>query len=220
MLKQVIQVWETPVRILHWIHFLSVAVLVLTGLYIGDPFIDADDIGGVYVMGWVRFVHFVAAFVFVFGFLVRGYWFVRGNRYEQWRAWIPVSKERWRELGTMLKYYLFLLPKRPRYIGVNPMAGLTYIALGVLIVVQAVTGFALFGLPFRSGLWSAAFGWFITLFGAQPVRLVHHVVLWLFVAFFVVHLYLAVLDDVEEHSGGFVSIISGEKCEPVRREGE
>jgi len=220
MLKRVIVVWEAPVRILHWIHFFSIAVLALTGLYIGAPFIDADDIGGAYIMGSVRFVHFVAAFVFVSGFLVRGYWFLKGNRYEYWRAWVPVGKKRWRELWTMLKYYLFLLPKRPRYIGVNPMAGLTYVGLGVLIVLQTFTGFALFALPFQSGLWPTTFGWLITWFGAQPVRLVHHILLWIFAAFFIVHLYLAVLDDVEEHSGGFVSIISGEKCEPAGQEGE
>jgi Ni/Fe-hydrogenase 1 B-type cytochrome subunit len=220
MLKRVVMVWEAPVRILHWIHFFSIAVLALTGLYIGAPFIDADDIGGVYVMGTVRFIHFVAAFVFVLGFLVRGYWFVAGNRYEHWTAWLPVNKQRWRELWRMQRYYLFLLPHRPRYIGVNPIAGLTYMVLGVLIVVQAITGFALFGLPFASGLWRGAFGWLITLFGAQPVRLVHHVLLWFFVTFFIAHLYLGVLDDVEEHSGEFVSIISGEKFEPMGQESE
>ena len=220
MLKRVILVWEAPVRILHWIHFFSIAVLALTGLYIGAPFIDADDIGGTYIMGTVRFVHFVAAFVFVFGFLVRGYWFFRGNEFEDWRDWLPASKERWGELWRMQKYYLFLSPVRPRYIGVNPIAGLTYLVLGVLIALQAITGFALYSLPFGSGLWPATFGWLIAWFGAQPVRLVHHVLLWFFVTFFIAHLYLAVLDDIEERSGEFVSIISGEKFEPTAPEGE
>ena len=220
MLKQVINVWEAPVRILHWIHFFSIAVLAFTGLYIGSPFIDTDDIDAVYIMGTVRFVHFVAAFIFVFGFMVRGYWFFKGNQYEHWTTWFPISKQRWQEMWRMQKYYLFLLPKRPRFVGVNPIAGLTYLVLGVLIVAQSVTGFALFTLPFQSGLWSPTFGWLIAWFGAQPVRLVHHVLLWAFVTFFVAHLYLAVLDDVEEHSGGFVSIISGEKCEPLVDEGE
>ena len=162
----------------------------------------------------------MAAFVFVFGFLVRGYWFFRGNEFEDWRDWLPASKERWREFWRMQRYYLFLLPERPLYIGVNPIAGLTYLVLGVLIALQAITGFALYSLPFGSGLWPATFGWLIAWFGAQPMRLVHHVLLWFFVTFFIAHLYLAVLDDIEERSGEFVSIISGEKFEPTTREGK
>jgi Ni/Fe-hydrogenase 1 B-type cytochrome subunit len=218
MLRQTIQVWEAPVRILHWTHFFSITVLALTGLYIGYPFIDADDVNATYIMGWVRAVHFVAAFVFVFGFVVRGYWFFVGNQYEKWLAWIPVTRERWREVIQMLKYYLFLSQERPRYVGLDPMAGLTFIALGVLIVVQAITGFALFSLSFRFGVWPALFSWPINLFGAQPVRLVHHILLWLFVAFFVGHIYLSVLDDIEEHRGEFVSMISGDKYEPTEGE--
>lgn len=219
MLERV-DVWEAPVRILHWVHVASMGTLGLTGLYIAYPFIDADDIRGIYVMGWVRFIHFSAAFVLAMAFLLRFYWFFKGNRYEHWRYWIPIGKGRWRALWKMLRYYLFLDSERPNYIGVNPMAGLTYIALGVLLVLQGLTGFALFSLPFPSTFWAGTFGWLIVLFGAQSVRLVHHVLLWLFVAFFIVHLYLAVLDDIEEHSGGFVSIISGEKFEPAMKQQE
>jgi len=48
--------------------------------------------------------------------------------------------------------------------------------------------------------------------------LVHHVLLWLFVTFFVGHLYLSVLDDIEEHRDEFVSMISGDKYEPAEEE--
>jgi Ni/Fe-hydrogenase 1 B-type cytochrome subunit len=219
MLERV-DVWEAPVRILHWIHVASMGVLGFTGLYIAYPFIDADDIAGVYVMGWVRFIHFSAAFVLAAAFLLRFYWFFKGNRYEHWRTWVPIGKPRWQALWKMLRYYLFIDSERPNYIGVNPIAGLTYIGLGVLLVLQGITGFALFSLPFPSGFWAGTFGWLIILFGAQAVRLVHHVLLWLFVTFFIVHLYLAVLDDIEERSGGVVSIISGEKFEPVMEQKE
>jgi Ni/Fe-hydrogenase 1 B-type cytochrome subunit len=219
MLERV-NVWEAPVRILHWIHVASMGVLGVTGLYIAYPFIDAADIGGVYVMGWVRFVHFSAAFVLAAAFLLRFYWFFKGNRYEHWRAWIPITKRRWQALWRMLRYYLFIDSQRPNYIGVNPIAGLTYIILGVLLVLQGATGLALFSLPSPSSFWANTFGWLVVLFGAQPLRLIHHVLLWLFVGFFIGHIYLNVLDDIEERSGGFVSIISGEKYEPATRQRE
>jgi Ni/Fe-hydrogenase 1 B-type cytochrome subunit len=208
-----VRVWEAPVRLLHWIHVASGGVLVLTGYYIGHPFIQAASAGQPYLMGWVRLIHFSAAFVFTFGFVIRSYWFVRGNEFESWRAWLPTSRKRWRELWLQLKYYLFLQPERPNYVGLNPMAGLTYLIVGVLIVVQILTGFALFSLPFRSGVWPRAFGWLVTNFGAQPLRLVHHILLWVFVAFFILHLYLAVLDDLEERKGEILSMISGDKFE-------
>jgi Ni/Fe-hydrogenase 1 B-type cytochrome subunit len=208
-----ILVWEAPVRILHWIHAAAIVVLALTGLYIGYPFISYRDVGLPYLMGWIRAVHFTAGFIFVFAFLVRSYWFFRGNHYERWHAWIPANRRRWVELARMLKYYLFLESERPNYIGVNPVAGLVYLFIGLLIVVQALTGFALFSLPFTAGFWQGAFGWIIIDFGVQRVRLVHHLLLWLFVAFFIVHIYLSVLDDIEEGTGDVVSIISGGKYE-------
>ena len=41
--------------------------------------------------------------------------------------------------------------------------------------------------------------------------------MWVFIVFFVVHLYMAVLDDVEERDGLLSSIVNGVKwpaCEP------
>jgi Ni/Fe-hydrogenase 1 B-type cytochrome subunit len=212
MLERV-KVWEAPVRILHWVHAASILVLGITGLYIGYPFLDYEDIYFPYLMGTVRFIHFSAAFIFGAAFIVRAYWFIRGNHYEKWRAWFPSTRRRWREFGRMLKYYLILERERPNYIGVNPIAGFTYLILGILIFIQSLTGLALFSLPFPSGFWHTGFGWIITLFGAQLVRLVHHVLLWFFVTFFMLHIYLAVLDDIEEKTGGLVSIITGEKYE-------
>jgi len=37
-----------------------------------------------YWFGWVRFIHFAAAFVYVFNFLARLYWGFVGNRYSSW----------------------------------------------------------------------------------------------------------------------------------------
>ena len=40
MLKRV-YVWELPVRLTHWLNFLTIIVLCFTGYYISRPFIDA-----------------------------------------------------------------------------------------------------------------------------------------------------------------------------------
>jgi Ni/Fe-hydrogenase 1 B-type cytochrome subunit len=219
MLKR-IHVWSLPVRILHWTHVVTVGILVVTGLYIGYPFMQGGDVGATYLMGGVRFVHFTAAFVLVAGFLARFYWFFWGNCYERWQAWLPLTRKQWHNVWRQLKYYLFLSRQRPNYVGINPVAGLTYLATGILVVLQALTGFALFALPFDGGFWPATFGRLNLWLGAQPLRLVHHTLTWLFVAFAVVHIYMAVLDDVEERTGDLSSIIGGDKFEPIPREQE
>ena len=68
-----VYVWELPVRFYHWINALSVALLCVTGFMIGRPVIHPaiGEASFNYSFGWVRFVHFVTAFVFFFNFLFR-----------------------------------------------------------------------------------------------------------------------------------------------------
>ena len=41
-----VYVWELPVRIAHWAIFVSMVVLSVTGVYIGNPFMVAPGEGG------------------------------------------------------------------------------------------------------------------------------------------------------------------------------
>ncbi|HYA31428.1 MAG TPA: cytochrome b/b6 domain-containing protein, partial [Thermodesulfovibrionales bacterium] len=66
-------VWEFPVRLTHWLNFLAILTLAVTGLYIGAPFIHAIY-GKQLIMAQFRFVHFVAAYIFAVSVVVRIYW--------------------------------------------------------------------------------------------------------------------------------------------------
>jgi hypothetical protein len=48
-------------------------------------------------------------------------------------------------------------------------------------------------------------------FGVQPVRLAHDIIMWLFLAFTIHHVYSCILIDLEERSGLVSSIITGFK---------
>ncbi len=37
-----VYVWELPVRIFHWINAFSILVLMITGVFIGRPFVSAS----------------------------------------------------------------------------------------------------------------------------------------------------------------------------------
>ena len=59
-----VYVWETPVRITHWVIALSIVVLSATGFYIGRPFVTVSGPAGQsFFMGWVKVVHGYTAYV-------------------------------------------------------------------------------------------------------------------------------------------------------------
>lgn len=208
-------VWELPVRLIHWTIFLSIGVLSVTGYYIGDPFIIVrGQAYGDYLMGWMRFIHAVAAYVFTLSVLARIYWAFVGNRYARWNEFLPVSRERLTGLFKMQAYYLFLRRDTYPSVGHNPLAGLSYLWLYLFFVIQILTGFALRSAGYPGGYWRTAFGWILVVFGTQNVRLVHHLLMWVIIAWLVHHVYSAILVDSEEKSGLISSIFTGHKSVP------
>lgn len=210
--RQNVYVWELPVRITHWATVICIGVLTVTGIYIAFPFVGTSgDATGQYLMGTIRFVHFVTAFVFTASVLFRLYWMFVGNKWANWRQFVPIQQARRRGIRRMLAFYLFLRRKAPAVIGHNPLAGAAYTVVFLLFLLQILTGFALYSLPFEGGVWPTAFGWVNLLLGVQPVRLIHDIIMWLILAFMVHHVYTALLIDIEERSGLVSSIITGFK---------
>ena len=92
---------------------LSILTLGVTGYYIGNPFMHAYK-ESQYVMGWMRFIHFTAAYVFVVSLLIRLYWAFAGNKYASWKALFPVTGDKPAKLIQQMLYYAFLAEK-PRF---------------------------------------------------------------------------------------------------------
>lgn len=73
--QQAVYVYETPVRLWHWLNAFSILVLAVTGYFIGSPLPTMPgEASEHFLMGYIRFAHFAAAYVFVIGFLARFYW--------------------------------------------------------------------------------------------------------------------------------------------------
>ena len=68
-----VMVWELPVRIFHWVNFLTIIVLSVTGFIIADPpaILSNAEATDLHSFGIVRFIHFVAAYIFFFNMLMR-----------------------------------------------------------------------------------------------------------------------------------------------------
>jgi Ni/Fe-hydrogenase 1 B-type cytochrome subunit len=140
-----------------------------------------------------------------------------GNRYARWGGILPLRKERARDLWQQFKYYIFLARDRPCYVGHNPIAGFSYAVLWVLTIIQGGLGLALNAEVNPGGFWWTWFGWLFGVSANQTIRLIHHSLMWVFILFFLIHLYMAILDDVEERDGILSSIVNGVKwpvCDP------
>lgn len=216
-----VYLWERPLRVMHWIAALSLAVLAVTGLFIGRPyFVPSGDPESAFLMGWMRFIHFVAAAVLVMTAIVRFYWLFMGNRFERWPALFPLRRRDLRNLVKMVKFYLMIHPERaPRYLGHNPLQQFAYTGIYLVAALSVITGFAMYGQSDPGGFFYVAFNWVNTLLGGQQVvRFVHHVLTWVFLTFIPIHVYLAMRADAIERTGTISSIVSGGRFIPRHEE--
>ena len=208
---QRVYVWDVPVRLTHWLIAISITVLAITGFYIGRPFIVAPNPAGQeFVMGTVMAIHFFAAIVFSLSEISRIIWMFVGNRYARWDQMIPMSKVRWKHTWEWLKFYVLFRAETPRFVGHNPLAGLTYILVYGLCILAALSGYALF--PLQAGPESPMriFQFLVPLFGgAQTTRWIHHNIMWLLVIFVIHHISCALLVTRAARNATIESMFSG-----------
>ena len=180
----------------------------MTGVYIGNPFIPGGD--GAFVMGWVRFVHYVAGYALTISLLARIYWMFVGNHHASWRAFMPwLTETGRRNFIKMFRYYTFTGKQISYEVGHNPVAAMAYAGIFVLYLVQVLSGFALYAQYRPDGAMASLFMPLVTLFGNQGLRLTHHLVMWLLIGFVINHIYSGWLMDVKERNGTMSGIFSG-----------
>jgi len=208
-----VYVWELPVRISHWVIFLSVVVLSFTGYYIHNPFIVAKSTT-TFLMATMRFIHVVAGFVFIGAFLLRLYWFFIGNNWSNWRAFVPIHRRQWRGMGRMVEYYTFLRKDPVHKVGHNALAAVTYLFMFTLMLIEIITGLTMFTQV--RGKWALGwlFSWIPGVIDIQHIRLTHFCIMFAFFAFVIHHVYSAVLVSWEERNGLIESIFTGYKFVP------
>jgi len=207
-----VYLWGRPLRYMHWIAALCIVALAATGLFIGRPyFVPAGDPQSAYLMGSVRFTHFLAAAILVMTAIVRVYWLFAGNRFERIGALLPIRRRDLANVIKMVKFYLLIHPGRaPRYLGHNPLQQFSYTAIYLAAVIMVLTGFGMYGQSNPDGLIFGLFNWVNVLFGGEQVaRFFHHVITWIFLIFIPIHVYLALRADALERTGTISSIVSG-----------
>ena len=212
-----VYVYEAPVRIWHWVNAAAITVLVVTGYLIGSPppSMQIGEATHQFVFGYIRFAHFAAAMILTVGFLGRAYWAVVGNHHARQLFTLPLLKAHWwSEVWFEIKWYLFLEKKPKKYVGHNPLAQLAmfmFITVGVSFMI--VTGLALYGEGLGAGSWAdRLFGWVIPLAGgSQTVHSLHHLGMWWIVIFMIVHIYVAIREDIMSRQSIVSTMISGHR---------
>lgn len=209
-----VYVWEFPVRLTHWINAFSILVLSITGFYIGNPFIHATS-SDQQIMGWIRLIHFIAAYVFLMSVIIRIYWAFMGNKYASYKeSFLPFSRGKYREFIDILKFYFFLKKEPPYVIGHAALASITYFFVYLLFIFEIVSGFALYSVNHSGIIWTVLGGWLLNFMHLSDIRLYHHLVMYVIIVFFPIHLYCTWYLDPKEKNGLVSSIFSGYKFVP------
>jgi len=207
-------VWELPVRFYHWVNALCIVILCVTGFIIANPpaILSGTEATFVFWFGKVRFIHFIAAFIFLFNFMFRIYWGFVGNRFSSWKNFIPYRKEQFLEIFEVIKVDILQLKKKPiESIGHNALASIIYFGMFLAFLLQCLTGFGLYA-PMSKAFLPKMFSWVIPLLGGDlQVRFIHHILMWFFIIFAIVHVYLVFYHDYIERRGVTSSMIGGWK---------
>jgi Ni/Fe-hydrogenase 1 B-type cytochrome subunit len=209
-------VYEAPVRLWHWINAACIVVLAITGYLIGSPLAtQPGEASDHFVMGYIRFVHFSAAYIFTIAMIGRAYWALVGNHHARELFSVPLtSKVYWTDMLAWVRYYLFIGPTPKPMFGHNPLSRFAMFFIFLLSsLFMILTGFALYGEGAQMGSWQErTFGWVLPLLGqSNNVHVLHHLGMWVIVLFVMFHIYAAVREEINGRLSLVGAMISGYK---------
>ena len=183
---------------MHWVHLLSMIALGFTGFFIHYPFKFAG-----LTMGTARYIHFIAMYIVLVNLVVRVYWtfFGRGSTSVKGTRVLDrdyhnfgMQKINRGQFFETIKYYLFLRKTHPRTGKFNSLQKLVYSFWGLLLLFQGYTGFAMYGPTYNWSFFAVGAN---LMGGLMMVRIIHYLVMWVFIVTALIHIYLSVAEDVE-----------------------
>ena len=202
------QAWSVLLRLFHWSFALSIVTLAVTGLYIHFPWTNTMVIGASsFPVATMRYIHFIAGFVFTAALLTRIYLLLFGNRQERFWDFLPITPRNIKNLFSTLGYYLYLTDKHDHRLGHNALAGIVYFTTFIVALTQLASGFFL--LYPESPFWQK---WGVYFFASQQQgRGIHYLLMWYFIFFVATHIYIVVWNDARSKEGLISSIFTGVK---------
>ena len=211
-------IWQLPVRIFHWANALAIIVLIITGLLISHPpgIMSSGEASTQFWFGYIRKIHFMSAYIMVAVLIMRVYWAFKGNKYSSWKVFFPFNKEGLASVWQTLKSDIFLINEnkfddKNIHTGHNDIAAVSYLIMFLMAMVMIFTGFGLYA---DNATWflPKMFAWVPEFLGGDMnTRVIHHVTMWGFILFSLIHVYLVFFHDWLEGRGESSAMVSGYK---------
>jgi Ni/Fe-hydrogenase 1 B-type cytochrome subunit len=144
---------------------------------------------------------------------VRFYWAIVGNEFSRQLLFPRIfRKVFWKEFWHEVKWYGFMTRKCGKFVAHNPLAQIAMFLFNVVVALfMVITGFALYSQGTGAGSWAdKLFGWvFVIEPSSQTVKMWHLFGMWLMLFFVVLHIYMAIREDVHSRQNGVGTMISG-----------
>ncbi|PSM51400.1 [Ni-Fe] hydrogenase, cytochrome b subunit [Campylobacter blaseri] len=203
-------------RATHWIRAITIAVLIVSGLYIAYVFQSANinDEPVLFLQAKWRFVHLVAGFIMIGAIIFKSYLFVfdKLSRRELVSILDFINPKIWID---QIKFYLFI-GDHPQLKGVyNPLQFIAYIIFYAVAFLISITGLILYVHVYHNGLGGLLYEPLreieVAMGGLANVRAIHHICMNIIIFFVCVHVYMAVFNAIKGKNGAIDAIISGYK---------
>lgn len=213
--RVLVDAWDWPTRVLHWVNALLVIALIV--LILGVEWMEELGIEK-QVRRPVKEWHAILGHVFMITLSLRIIWGFIGNKYARFSDIVPLKGSQWQGIGHNIKWYLSGFKGRAaKAIGHDPLAALFYTVLFIVLISQAITGMLLSGADFHTFPGTLFVGGMSeeAIEELEGVLEELHEAGFLFILFFIAaHLVGLVAHEVKEKTGLFTSMINGKKCLP------
>ncbi|QHA00175.1 cytochrome b/b6 domain-containing protein [Dehalobacter restrictus] len=170
------------VRLLHWVYAPAVLALIFSGLYIHSP----SRAFGFKRMDSARKTHAVAQFLLLNSYLARVCYGMKDKNYKE----IIPNRKTLKAIPEFLKYEFFLSEKKKEYPKYNPGQKILITSLAGLILVQMITGMALYFKPLQRAVKPVG--------GLNPVRWLHYLAALMTASSVSVHLYFTLTNSLKK----------------------
>lgn len=204
-------VFSPFLRVFHWIMVIAILILFFTGIVIATPWqaFNLEPALSLTYMDLVRDIHFVVAFIFLASFILKIYGFIinKGDRLfpHFWKGYF------YSQTVEVAMHYMFLKYEHSSFLR-NPLARSSYAFLYVLVLVEFVTGFAMYYLANPASTLGYLSGLVVTACGGEMmVHYIHHYAAWVIILFAIGHFYMVIRSEFMEGESEVSSMFSGYK---------
>ncbi len=228
-------------RIIHWVNAISMVVAVITGLYIAEPYYQtliAEPAVDKYVMAWNRWGHFIVAIIFDVTSIVVAYLYFFSRFEKPILKLLPTPRNIKEFFEVLINLFTFNRRKSFDSSHSDSFNTVYFTIFHLLLAWMLFTGLQLYVHGLESGLssigswWPAMLHWATdwtipassALIGTtalptiMDVRIVHHITMWIILAWVAFHIYYQIWRTIFWQEGDIAIVFGGNKFAKEKEE--